>query len=95
MIFIDRQCPDCHGEGCDQCHGTGMIGSMSDMPVSMSRPEPNSFAERMRAWRLAHGRTFRELSAETGILPGTLSEIENSRREPTEEQREKIEELMR
>lgn len=95
MIFLDRQCPACHGKGCKECHGTGMIGGVSDMPVSMSRPEPNSFAERMREWRLEHGRTFRELSAETGILPGTLSEIENGRREPTEEQRKKIEEFMR
>ena len=95
MIFIDRQCPTCHGEGCTDCHGTGMIGSVSGVDVHTPQPEPDSFAERMRAWRLKNGRTFRELSAETGILPGTLSEIENSRREPTEEQRKKIEELMR
>lgn len=95
MIFLDRQCPFCHGEGCAECHDTGMIGSVSVVHVHTPHPEPNSFAERMRAWRLKNGRTFRELRAETGILPGTLSEIENSRREPTEEQRKKIEELMR
>ena len=95
MIFLDRQCPACHGEGCAECHGTGMVGSASEVHVSTPWPEPNSFAERMRAWRLEHGRTFRELSAETGILPGTLSEIENGRREPSEEQRKIIEEIMR
>ena len=36
-----------------------------------------------------------ELSAETGIFPGTLSEIEDGRRMPTEEQRKKIEEFIR
>ena len=95
MIYIDCQCHACHGKGCKQCHCTGMIGSVSGVDVHTPQPEPNSFAERMRAWRLAHGRTFRELSAETGVLPGTLSEIENGRREPTEEQRKKIEEIMR
>lgn len=95
MIFIDRQCPACHGSGCDECHGTGMIGSMSDVYVSTPRPEPNGFAERMRVWRLKHGRTFSELSAETGILPSALSGIEDGRRMPTEEQRKRIEEVMR
>ena len=95
MIFLDRQCPACDGNGCYQCHGTGMVGSVSDMPVSMSRPEPNSFTESMREWRLEHGRTFRELSADTGILPSVLSGIEDGRRDPTEEQRKKIENLMR
>lgn len=95
MIFLDRQCPACHGDGCTECQGTGMVGSVGDMPVSMSRPEPCSFAECMRAWRLEHGRTFRELSAETGILPSVLSGIEDGRQMPTEEQRKKIEEVMR
>lgn len=94
MIFLDRQCPACHGDGCAECHGTGMVSSMGDVHVPTPHPEPNSFAERLRAWRLEHGRTFRELSAETGILPSVLSEIEDGRREPTEEQRRKIEEVM-
>ncbi len=95
MIFIDRQCPTCHGKGCAECHGTGMIGGMSDVYVSTPRTEQDSFGERMRAWRLEHGRTFRELSAETGILPSVLSGIEDGRRMPTEKQRKKIKEVMR
>lgn len=95
MIFIDRQCPACHGKGCTTCHGTGMIGSVSGVDVPIPQPEPDGFAENMRAWRLERGRTFRELSTETGILPGTMSEIENGRREPTPEQRRNLEEIMR
>lgn len=95
MIFLDRRCPTCNGEGCERCHGTGMVGGVSDVHVTTPQQEPNSFSERMRAWRLEHGRTFRELSTETGILPGVLSEIEKGRREPTEEQRKRIENLMR
>ena len=95
MIFIDRQFPARHGTGCTTCHGPGMIGSVNDVHVSTPRPDPDDFAESMRAWRLEHGRTLRELSTETGILPGTLSEIENGRIEPTEEQRKIIEDVMR
>lgn len=95
MIFIDRQCPACHGKGCTTCHGTGMIGSVNDVEVPTPTPEPDDFAESMRAWRLEHGRTYRELSADTGILPSVLSGIEDGRRAPTEEQRKKIENLMR
>ena len=93
MIFLDLQCLTCHGHGCAKCHGTGMVGSVID--VYVPTPEPDSFAENLRAWRLKNGRTFRELSAETGILPGTLSEIENGRREPTLNQIIKLEELMK
>ena len=95
MIFIDRQCPTCHGEGCTDCHETGMIGRVSGVDVHTPQPEPDSFAERMRAWRLKNGRTFRELSAETGILPSVLSGIEDGRRMPTEEERAQLEDLMR
>lgn len=94
MIFLDRQCSSCHGKGCKECHGTGMIGGVIGVDVHTPQPEPDSFAERMRTWRLERGRTFRELSAETGILPGTLSEIEIGRKEPTEEQRRILEELI-
>lgn len=95
MIFLDRQCPACHGHGCAKCHAANHPRTVALCACAHAAAEPDSFAECMRAWRLAHGRTFRELSAETGILPGTLSEIENGRRDPTEEQRKKIEEFMR
>lgn len=95
MIFLDRQCHACHGNGCDQCHGTGMIGSVSGVDVHTLRPEPNSFGEHMRAWRLEHGRTFRELSADTGILPSVLSRIEDGKRMPTEEERARLEKFIR
>ena len=94
MIFIDSQCPTCHGEGCDQCHGTGMVGSVSGVYVSPPPPNPESFAGVLRIWRLKNGRTFRELSFETGILPSSISEIENGLRYPTEEQKSKLEEIM-
>lgn len=93
MIFLDRQCPTCHGHGCAKCHGTGMIGDVRD--VDVPTPEPDSFAENLRAWRLKNGRTFRELSAETGILPSVLSGIEDGRRMPTEEERKIIEEIIK
>lgn len=94
MIFIDRKCPACHGEGCAECHGTGMIGGVSGEYHVPKIPKPTEFSCTMRIWRLKNGCTFRELSTETGILPGTLSEIECGRRKPTEDQRIKIEEVM-
>ena len=95
MIFLDRQCPTCNGEGCERCHGTGMVGGVSDVHVTTPQQEPNSFSERMRTWRLEHGRTFRELSIETGILPSVISEIENGRREATQDERLRLEDCMK
>lgn len=94
LVFIDHQCPACRGKGCEMCSGTGSIGGSIDIP-DIPIPKPTPFGRRLRAWRLEHGRTFRELSAETGILPSVLSGIEDGRRMPTEEQRKKIEEFMR
>ena len=94
LVFIGYQCPACRGKGCERCSGTGSIGGSIDIP-DIPVLEPTPFGRRLRAWRLEHGRTFRELSAETGILPGTLSEIEIGRKEPTEEQRIILEELIR
>ena len=95
MIFIDRQCPACNGNGCEQCHGTGAVGSCDDSSQIVPTPVPTEFGEAFRAWRKEHGKTFRELSTETGILPSVLSEIEFGMREPTEEQLRRIKEIMR
>lgn len=111
MIFVDRQCPTCHGNGCEQCHGTGIIGCVNSIPLwkhkdvkiryahkrkgGVTPLEIISFGFTLRCWRLDRGYTFRELGAKTGILPSVLSEIENGMREPTDEQRRTLEEIMR
>lgn len=95
MIFVDRQWPTCHGNGCDQCHETGSVGTCEESNRNVSTPVPTAFGDALRSWRLKHRMTFREMSAETGILPSVLSEIEIGRREPTEEQRRVLEEVMR
>lgn len=94
LVFIGYQCPACRGKGCKRCSGTGSIGGSIDIP-DIPVPEPTPFGRRLRAWRLEHEHTFRQLSQLVGILPGTLSEIENGRREPTLEQIIKLEELMK
>lgn len=101
MIFSDRLCTSCHGEGCELCHGTGIIGNTETEQMKPEElmeflfPSPTEFGIYLREWRLSNGKTFRELSAETGITPGTLSEIEIGRREPTEGQRKIIEAIIR
>lgn len=94
MIFIDRQCPSCHGTGCEQCHGTGTAGSCEETDQQLTTPVPTEFGDALRAWRLKRGRTFRELGKEIGIPPSVLSEIEIGRREPTEEQRLALEDVV-
>ena len=95
MIFIDRQCSACNGNGCEQCQGTGTVGSCEEPGQSVPTPIPTEFGDGLRAWRLEHGKTFHELGAETDIPPSVLSEIEIGRREPTPEQRRVLEEIMR
>ena len=95
MIFVDRQCPTCHGNGCEQCRGTGSVGTCDESNRNVPTPVQTEFGAALTAWRLIHNITFRDLSQLVGIPPGTLSEIESGRREPTEEQRRKIKEVMR
>lgn len=96
MTFIECECPFCNGTGCTECNGTGIVGKMSGEELSKFLfPTPTEFGLSLRKWRLEQGYTFRQLSELVGISPGTLSEIENGRREPTDEQRKKIEEVMR
>ena len=100
MILIDCACPKCRGRGyvknkaCENCRGTGSVGGTIDMP-GYQLPTPTPFGIKLREWRLAMGYTFRLLSQNVGIKPGVLSEIENGRREPTEEERARLEEFMR
>lgn len=99
-----KGCSECHGTGI-----VGGV-NMKDMPLwkhkegkirhghkkrgCLTPIDIITFGFSLRCWRLDRGFTFSELSAKTGILPGTLSEIENGRREPTEEQRRILEELI-
>lgn len=94
LVFIDHRCPACRGKGCEMCSGTGSIGGSIDIPdIPVPGPTPTPLGRRLRAWRLEHGRTFRELSLETGIKPSELAGIENGRK-PLEEQRIILEELI-
>ena len=94
FIFIDERCPDCNGDGCEKCRGTGIVGHMehSDKMIAGRHTE---FGERIRQWRLGNRLTFFEMGLLVGVLPGQLSEIENGRRKPSEQQRRAIEDLIR
>lgn len=100
VILFDEECPSCRGRGhirgraCPICHGSGSVGGAMQIP-DIPVPPPMPFGLQLRAWRLKQGYTFRQLSELVGISPGTLSELENGRREPTQEQIIKIEELMK
>ena len=58
-------------------------------------PKPTPFGNRLREWRLRNNMTFSELSRLVGLSPGTLSEIEIGRREPTDEQRKLIQDIIK
>lgn len=63
--------------------------------LSFIIPTPTPFGNRLRDWRLRNNMTFSELSRLVGLSPGTLSEIEIGRREPTDEQRKLIQDIMK
>lgn len=86
LVFVDRECSVCGGEGCDHCQGTGIQGECVEMP-DLILPEPSQWAKKLRAWRLAAELTLIELSILTGFGVGALSQLENSHREPTDAER--------
>jgi transcriptional regulator with XRE-family HTH domain len=51
-------------------------------------PQPESFAERLKTYRLRLGLSQRKLAAKLGIDPGTLGSWERGRRKPSERYRE-------
>jgi len=58
-------------------------------------PTPTPFGNLLREWRLHNNMTFSDLSRLVGLSPGTLSEIEIGRREPTDEQRNLLQDIMK
>lgn len=94
MIFIDRKCHHCNGDGCLYCNGTGTTGDVIPSH-DLSLPEPTDFGIKLKKWRLLSGVTLREFCAKTGILPSRLSDIETGIVHATEEEIGKLNDVMR
>ncbi len=94
MIFIDRKCPHCNGEGCPCCNGTGTTGEVTPLH-DLSLPEPTDFGIKLKKWRLFSGATLRELGTKTDILPSRLSDIETGIAHATGEEMGKLNDVMR
>lgn len=94
MIFIDRKCHHCNGDGCLYCNGTGTTGDVIPSH-DLSLPEPTDFGIKLKEWRLLSGVTLRELGAKTGILPSRLSDIETGIAHATREERGELKDVMR
>lgn len=94
MIFLDYIHEACNGEGCEECHGSGMVGeiiSSSEAPVvAKQRLDLLPFALDMQAARREPRITLRELSTATGIQASRLSEIEHAQLEPTVKEKIRI-----
>ncbi len=83
LVFVDRECPICGGQGCDHCEGSGIHGECVERP-DIRLPEPSRWARELRAWRLAAKLTLMELSVLTGLGVVVLSELENGLRDATD-----------
>lgn len=59
IVFVDRKCEACNGEGCEACDGTGSVGSVEERDVPEVHPDGVSKA--LEKERLARGLSFRDL----------------------------------
>lgn len=93
LVFVDRECSVCAGEGCDHCQGTGVQGQCVEMP-DIRLPEPSPWARSLRKWRRAAGLTWKNLGEMAGIRVARLSELENGLREPTDAEKKVLDACM-
>ena len=73
IVFVDRKCPACNGEGCEACDGTGSVGGIEEREVPELHPDGVSRA--LDAWRIAKCIGFRELGERLGVSVARASEL--------------------
>ena len=73
IVFVDRKCPACNGEGCEACDGIEAVGSIEEREVPELRPDGVSKA--LDAWRIAKCIGFRELGERLGVSVARASEL--------------------
>lgn len=73
IVFVDRKCPACNGEGCEACDGTGIVGSVEEREV----PEvhPDGVAKALEKERLARGLNFRDLGCNLVVSTPRASQL--------------------
>lgn len=73
IVFVDRKCPACGGDGCEACDGTGIVGSIEEREPVIFHPDGVSKA--LDAWRTANRVGFRELGERLGVSVARASEL--------------------
>lgn len=73
IVFIDRRCEACNGEGCEACDGTGIVGSIEEREVQKVHPDGVSRA--LDDWRIAKCIGFRGLGERLGVSVARASEL--------------------
>lgn len=102
--FVDRKCEKCKGTGivfknlngvqCPECHGTGMIGSYEEVPaIDINRIRfVSGLARQLRKNREKRKIGMDDLAKLFGWSLVHLSDIETGRVQPTEAERQQIQE---
>lgn len=73
IVFIDRKCPACGGEGCEACDGTGIVGSIEEREVQEAKPD--FMAKALCNWREKYGIGLKEIGEDLGVSVARASEL--------------------
>lgn len=73
IVFIDRKCESCNGEGCEACEGTGSVGSIEERDALESKP--CALAKALNRYLRARGIGFRALGEAMGVSAARASEL--------------------
>ena len=95
--FCDGPCPKCDhlnpDPSCPECHGSGMVGWCDESRVTLPRTE-TPWSRALAAALLQNRMTLDKARNATGIEIVRLSRLKNGEDQPTEEEREALEEAI-
>lgn len=82
FAFVNRLCPYCLGEGCEECDGFGMRGSYEEVP-DVPQDRPTVLGMQLFVTRLKRQVGFKQVAQMLGCTPSHVSAIERGREAAT------------
>ena len=74
FAHVDCRCPNCNGEGCTKCDGSGLIGKY--VPFAANDLKPDALAKCFRKVREERGLSLADIATQMGLPAVRVSDVE-------------------